>query len=78
MNAIGPRGSDNESVTPMIGFYGGALGGVACGILLGLKIGKTPRARLGLSILFAALMPFVCITLCMIGCTFGGYRLEFH
>lgn len=71
------KGHTNESLSPLIGFFGGGLGGVAFGIMLALRISRTSAARVLLGILFAVLFAIVCITLCCFGCL-ASYQLNLH
>jgi len=68
----------NGEFPVMIGFIGGGVAGIACGIMLGFRIGKNPPARLALSVAFAAVMVVVCVSLCCFGCTIGGYQISLH
>jgi len=68
--------AQNQSGSVVIGFFGGGATGIACGIMLGLRLGRTLPARVALCLLFAAVMTFVCIMLCFIGCSLGGYQIK--
>jgi hypothetical protein len=70
--------ADNELYPVAVGFYGGGVAGMACGILLGLRFGKTWPARVLLCLLYSAVMGVVCIMLCFAGCTLGGYQFTLH
>jgi len=70
-------GGRNEQVSPGIGLYGGGAAGIACGIMLCLRLGKTLLARVVLGILLSGVMMVVCIMLCFLGCNLGGYQLRF-
>lgn len=67
----------NESVSPTIALLGGSAAGIVCGVLLGLRLGKTALARTGLGILFSVVMVIVCVMLCLFGCNLGGYHMRF-
>lgn len=69
-------GNSNEQVSPMIAFFGGAAGGIASGIMLALRLGRTTGTRILLGILFSAGFAIVCVTLSCFGCLAGGYRLD--
>jgi hypothetical protein len=72
------RLNSNEEVSPMIAVFGGAASGIACGVMLALRLGRTSTARVLLSLLFSAMLAVVCITLSCFGCLAVGYRLNFH
>lgn len=67
----------NEPYSKIIGFFGGGAAGITCGIMLGLRIGKTLPARIGLAVFFSAVMAIVCVALCCFGCNLGGYQMRF-
>jgi hypothetical protein len=71
-------GGRNESVSPAIALFGGGAGGIICGVLLGLRLGKTVQARFVLGILLTFGMIIVCVMLCLAGCTIGGYQMRFN
>jgi hypothetical protein len=71
-------GAVNEGVSPMVGFFGAVAGGLVCGVLLGLKAGRTVPTRIICSMVFAPIFFVVCIVLCWFGCSTGGYQLSFH
>ncbi|HWD93217.1 MAG TPA: hypothetical protein VG938_12810 [Verrucomicrobiae bacterium] len=68
----------NEQLSPLVAVFGGAVGGVVCGIMLALRLGKTSGARVLLGLLFSAVFAVVCITLSCFGCLAVGYRLSLH
>lgn len=76
LSAFLGRGHSGESVSPVIGFFGGIAGGITGGIMLALRIGKTAGARVALGILFACVLAVVCITLSLFGCMAGGYQMN--
>src|SRR5436190_12976633 len=53
---------------PSVAMLGGSLAGIISGTMLGRHLGKTPPARVGLSILFALILGAVCITMSCFGC----------
>jgi hypothetical protein len=57
---------------------GGGAAGIICGAMLGLQLGKTPAAKLGIGILFAGVMAVVCIGLSCFGCLASGFQLNLH
>ena len=57
---------------------GGPVAGIICGILLARRIGRTPQSRIGLGILFAALLGFLSFALGFGGCMVGGFKMNFH
>jgi hypothetical protein len=67
----------HDNVSPFIGLAGGGAAGIACGIMLAFRIGKTSETRVVLSILLAAVMAAVSVTMCCIGCNLSGYELSF-
>lgn len=66
-----------DPFSPGIGFFGGALGGIAFGVMLALRICRTTVNRWLLGILFAVIFAIVCITLSCFGCLAGGFNLRF-
>ena len=72
------RGHDNENISPIIAIVGGIGAAIACGVMLGLRIGRTVATRVGLSLLFSCVFAPMSVTLCFFGCMVGGYQLQFH
>jgi FtsH-binding integral membrane protein len=58
--------------------FGAGLSGLVCGILLGRRIGKSPGAVVGLSILFIGIFAVASFALCFGGCIAGNYQLNMH
>lgn len=65
------------AAAPALMFLGGAAGGVVAGIMLGCRFGKTPPAKVGLSVLLAGVTVVAVIAMCGFGCALGNYRLDF-
>jgi hypothetical protein len=61
-----------------IAVLGGGLAGIIAGTMLGRHFGKTPPVKIGLSILFAAILGVVCISMSCFGCLVSGYHLDFR
>jgi hypothetical protein len=76
MRVAGPGSASNESLSPAIALLGGGAGGLTCGILLGLRLGKTSAARAGIAVLLAGVMIVVSVMLCFFGCSLGGYHFD--
>ncbi len=68
----------NEQLSPVVAFFGGAVGGIASGVILALRLGKTTGARVLLGLLFSAVLAVVCITAISFGCLAVGYRFNIH
>ena len=68
----------NQSVSPVIGLFGGAAAGIACGIILGLRLGSTALERVVVTLLLCLIMAVVDITLSCLGCAVGGYNWKIH
>jgi hypothetical protein len=64
----------NNSAPCGIALLGGGAGGVGCGVLLGRRLGSTPPRQIAPGLLFAPIMVVVCITLCLAGCSAGGFK----
>jgi hypothetical protein len=64
----------DENVSPTIAIIGGAIGGIICGLLLAFRATKFIPLRVFLSIVLSGLMVAVCMTLCLCGCSVGGYQ----
>jgi len=69
-------GDSEESASIPIGLLSGGAGGIACGILLGRRIGRTWLTKIMLGLMLVAVMAPVCIFLCFMGCTLGGWKLN--
>jgi hypothetical protein len=48
----------------VIGLLGGGTGGLLAGIIMGVRLGKTPRWRVGLTLFLSFVMVPVCIFIC--------------
>ena len=68
----------NQGVSPVIGLFGGAAAGIACGIMLGFRLRTAGLERIIVTFLLCLIMAVVGITLSCFGCQAGGYRLQFH
>lgn len=73
-----PAGARNEGISPMVALIGSGIGGIASGTIIGIKLGRTIPARIGISVLCSGVMCVVCIILCFFGCNLGGYRIVFE
>lgn len=76
LTALLCRGRSNEGVSPTVGLLGGGAGGIAFGIMLALRLGKTTSARVGMAIVFSVIFMVVCIMLSCFGCLVGGYQMR--
>jgi hypothetical protein len=72
------RDQANEPMSAFIAFFGGIAAGIACGVMLAFRVGKTVSNRIGLGILFSCVFAVICITLNFFGCMAGGYQLRFN
>ena len=70
--------SDKGDTAPSIAVLGGGPAGIISGTMLGRHLGKTPQVKIALSILFAAILGVVCITMSCFGCMASGYNLNLH
>ena len=55
-------------LTVAIALGGGVIGGIVCGAMLACRITEDAGSRIALSVVFAAIMIVVCVTLCCVGC----------
>lgn len=63
---------------PALMFLGGAAGGFTAGVMLGCRLGKTPTAKVLLSLVLAAVTAVAVISLSGFGCALGNYKLDFR
>lgn len=63
---------------PALMFLGGAAGGLAAGVMLGCRIGKTPTTKALWSVVLAGVLAVAVVTLSGLGCAMGGYKLNFQ
>lgn len=71
--------ADNRGdMAPAAGLLLGGAGGIAAGILLGCRLGRTPGSRFLLSLALAGVMTVVVVTMACVGCMVAGYALNFH
>ena len=63
---------------PAVGLIAGAIGGIACGVLLGCHMGQTTATKVILSFVFTAICGVACITIATFGCISSGYSLNVH
>ena len=77
LTAFLTKGQAHDQISPSIGFFGGGLGGIACGIMLALRVSKTVATRWLLGIAFAVIFAIVGVTLGCFGCLAGGYDVRF-
>jgi hypothetical protein len=70
------KGHENEQVSPVIGFFGGAAAGIACGVMLALRTSHSIAGRVILGILLSIVFVVVCIMLSFFGCMAVGYHLN--
>src|SRR5271169_3341166 len=68
-------GAKNGNASPGIAFVGGGAAGIACGAMLGRKIGKTTPTRILFGVLFAVTLMVVCIGMSCLGCLASGFQL---
>ena len=73
-----PAHASNESISPLVALVSAALGGTACGIILGLRQGRTISSRIVISLVWAAVLFIVCLIVCCVGCGFGGYQMRLN
>lgn len=78
LTALAARLDGKGGAAPALMFLGGAAGGLAGGVMLGCRFGKSATAKVVLSVLFAAISAVAVITLCGLGCAIGGYQLNFR
>lgn len=71
------RSQANEPISSLIAFFGGIAAGIACGIMLALRLGKTVSGRLGIGLLFSCIFVVICVTLNFFGCMAGGFQFGF-
>ena len=69
-----PANASDEGISPAVALIGSGIGGIASGIIVGIKRGRTIPARIGISVLCSGVMCVVCIILCFFGCNLGGYQ----
>jgi hypothetical protein len=67
----------NESVSVAVGSIGSVIGGIICGVTIGI-LPRDIGARVICSIVMIAIMSGVCLVLSCFGCTMGGYQLNLH
>jgi hypothetical protein len=68
----------SQDVAPAVAMIGGGISGILCGILLALRVGRTPESRLGLGFAFAIVLSIACVTMNCVGCLAGGYKFNVH
>ncbi|TAK94955.1 MAG: hypothetical protein EPO07_15955 [Verrucomicrobia bacterium] len=68
----------NGGLSPMIALIGGGVAGIICGIMLGLRFGKTTGQKSVLIVGLAIVMVIVCIGLNCFGCLASGYQMSFR
>jgi hypothetical protein len=66
------------NAAPDVAICSAILCGGLCGSMLGNRIGKTTGERIGLGILFTAIMFVACISMSFFGCLTTGYLLNLH
>jgi hypothetical protein len=76
ISAVLGKGQAGESASPAIGFFGGAAAGIACGVMLAFRFGRSISARVLLGLFCSAAMAVVCIMLSLFGCEAGGYHFD--
>ena len=70
-------GVDNDgAVSIPISIFGGGAAGIACGILLGRRVGQTPIEKIVLGLVLSSSHGAGFIFLCFIGCSMGGWQLN--
>jgi hypothetical protein len=71
------KGTRDDEISPIIGLVGGGAGGIAFGIMLALRLGRTATSRVLLGMVFSVVFAVVGITMSCFGCLAGGYQLSF-
>jgi hypothetical protein len=72
----GTLDSSNGDLAPGIAFFGGALGGIVGGAMLGWRFGKTTGVKTMLGIVFAGVLAVACIGASCFGCLASGYQFN--
>jgi hypothetical protein len=67
----------SKDLAPAFAVLGGGLSGIAGGILLALRFGRTSGSRLALGLGMAVVVGLACITMNCFGCLASGYKLDF-
>jgi hypothetical protein len=68
----------SQDAAPAIAVIGGGISGIVCGVLLALRLGKSPEARVGLGFAFVIVMSVACVTMNCFGCLASGFKLNIH
>ena len=68
----------SNSPAPGVSIFGGALGGVGCGVLLGRRFGRTTGLKILLGVIFAVVCGIASIAIATVGCMASGYQLNLH
>lgn len=66
------------AAAPALMFLGSAAGGITAGVMVGCRFGKTPATKVISSVFFAGLMTVAVLSMSGLGCSLGGYRLDFR
>lgn len=61
-----------------IALLGSGMGGLACGVLLGRRVGGSTSTRVAFGILFTLIFAIVCFVLSFMGCMAGGFKVNMH
>jgi len=67
-------GSTRGDTVPTIAFVGGVISGIACGVLLGRRLGSTPGSRVVIGFAFTVAIGAACIVMNCFGCLASGYQ----
>ncbi len=68
----------SKDLAPAVAMLGGGFSGIFGGILLGLRMGRTPGSRVALSAVWVMVLSVACVTMNCFGCLASGYSLNFH
>ena len=66
---------DFEGLAVGTPFVGGAIAGIACGIMLAFRVGRTRAVRVLLSFVFTAVFAVLSFALSFAGCMTGGFNM---
>jgi hypothetical protein len=71
-------GRKAEGAAVAVALLVGGAAGLACGIMLGLGLGKTSANKVLLSVVFAGALSVACVGMSCCGCLAGGFHLDFR
>lgn len=72
------RSHTSDSLSAFVACFGGIAAGIACGIMLALRVGRTVAGRFGFGVLFSCVFVVICVTLNFFGCMAGVYQFRFN